>query len=268
MDESRWDGLGRGRFWSNTCCFRWYFLLCLSFVILIPYCLSALVDHWINAQFPFHFSPFPVVEILDIKETSTILFSNIGSTSFVIIFISQSEKDRARVETVGVNHISTIKKILSSFVHLRPPKAKSVTTAAAHGEDSLSTTSVSSHVSLFGLNQCPRIEPLRAMKDELTIEMERCRQLFDAVIANAEGTNNYEDAALESDSARHGLCDLVFDYKAFARQMVVNSMPGNPLRFAASSLPNPARMDCDAVFWPQELPRGITIQWQRRWCDK
>ena len=86
------------------------------------------------------------------------------------------------------------------------------------------------------------------MKDELTIEMERCRQLFDAVIANAEGTNNYEDAALESDSARHGLCDLVFDYKAFARQMVVNSMPGNPLRFAASSLPNPARMDCDAVF--------------------
>ena len=77
---------------------------------------------------------------------------------------------------------------------------------------------------------------MRAMRGELVNEMERCRQLFDAVIATSEGTNDHDDAALDSDGARETFRDLCYDYIAFARQMAVDAMPGDPLRFAASSL--------------------------------
>ena len=108
--------------------------------------------------------------------------------------------------------------------------------AATNGDDNRSTASTSSRVSFFGLNQCPRTEKLRVMKDDLNHEMERCRQLFDIVMATVEDTNDYDDAALESDSARNGLRDMVCDYIAFARQMAIDEMPGDPLCFAASSL--------------------------------
>ena len=74
------------------------------------------------------------------------------------------------------------------------------------------------------------------MKDELTQEMDHCRQLYDVVMASAEGSNEYEDALLESDSARNGLCDMVHDYIAYARQMTIDKMPDDPLRYAGSSL--------------------------------
>ena len=74
------------------------------------------------------------------------------------------------------------------------------------------------------------------MKDDLNHEMERCRQLCDIVMATVEDTNDYDDAALESNSARNGLRDMVCDYIAFARQMAIDKMPGSPIRFAASSL--------------------------------
>ena len=74
------------------------------------------------------------------------------------------------------------------------------------------------------------------MKDDLNHEMERCRQLFDIVMATVEDTNDYDDAALESDSAKNGLRDMVCDYIAFALQMAIDKMLGDPLRFAASSL--------------------------------
>ena len=45
--------------------------------VLISYCHHALIDHVFNAQFPLLlYSLLSVVEILDIKETSAILFSN------------------------------------------------------------------------------------------------------------------------------------------------------------------------------------------------
>ena len=108
--------------------------------------------------------------------------------------------------------------------------------AAARADDNVSTASTSSRASFFGLNQCPRTDRLRVMKDELKAEMERCRQLSNAVNAIPEGTNDFDDAALESDAARDGLRDMVYDYVAFARHMVIEGIPGNPLRFAASSL--------------------------------
>ena len=74
------------------------------------------------------------------------------------------------------------------------------------------------------------------MKVGLRLEMERCQQLFDAVRTMVEDTNEFDDAALDSDSARDGLRDMVTDYIAFARQMTTDKVPGDPLRFAASSL--------------------------------
>ena len=74
------------------------------------------------------------------------------------------------------------------------------------------------------------------MKNDIKNEMDGCRRLFDATVACTEGTNDFDDAALDSDGARNGLWDMVFDFVAFARQMAVDEMPGDPLRFAASSL--------------------------------
>ena len=74
------------------------------------------------------------------------------------------------------------------------------------------------------------------MKQELTDELERCKRLFNNVFNTVEGTNAHDDATLDSDSARNGLRDMVFDYIAYARQMALDEMPGDPLRFAASSL--------------------------------
>ena len=111
-----------------------------------------------------------------------------------------------------------------------------MTMAATNGDDNRSTTSTSSRVSFFGLNQCPTTEKLRGMKDDLNREMDGCRQLFDIVMTTVENTNDYDDAALESDSARDGFCDMVYDYIGFARQVAINATPGDPLRFAASSL--------------------------------
>ena len=70
---------------------------------------------------------------------------------------------------------------------------------------------------------------MRAMRNDIVAEMEGCRRLFDAVIACTEGTNDFDDAALESDGARHGLRDMVFDFISYARQMALDSMPGDPL---------------------------------------
>ena len=122
MDESRWDGLGRGRFWSNTCCLRWYFLLCLSFVILIPYCLSALVDHWINAQFPFHFSPSPiVVEIFwTLNETSAILFFQIWPNFHLRQVFCQSANLYGGVRDSAFASIVTPLQHLAKCFLLRP----------------------------------------------------------------------------------------------------------------------------------------------------
>ena len=102
--------------------------------------------------------------------------------------------------------------------------------AAFNDDDNRSTASTSSRVSFFGLNQCPKTEKLRVMKGKLSQEMDRCRQLFDAALATTEGSNDYEDASLDSDSARNGLRDYVYDYIAFARQMAIDEMPGDPLR--------------------------------------
>ena len=74
------------------------------------------------------------------------------------------------------------------------------------------------------------------MKDELKREMDQCRHLFDAVARTAEDTNEWEDATLESDAARHGFRDMVDNFIIFARQMAMDKVPGDPLRFAASSL--------------------------------
>ena len=108
--------------------------------------------------------------------------------------------------------------------------------AATNGDDNQSNASTSSHLSFFGLNQCPRTDTLCGMKVGLRLEMERCQQLFDAVRTMVEDTNEFDDAALDSDSARDGLRDMVTDYIAFARQMTTDKVPGDPLRFAASSL--------------------------------
>ena len=74
------------------------------------------------------------------------------------------------------------------------------------------------------------------MKNDIKNEMDGCRRLFDATTACAEGTNDFDDAALESDGARNGLRDMVYDFVAYARQMAIDDMPGDPLRYAASSL--------------------------------
>ena len=52
-------------------------------------------------------------------------------------------------------------------------------------------------------------------------------------MAATEGSNNYEDASLDFDSARNGLRDCIYDYIGFARQMAINEIPGDPLRYAA-----------------------------------
>ena len=126
--------------------------------------------------------------------------------------------------------------------------------AAFNGDDNRSTASTSSRVSFFGLNQCPKTEKLRVMKGELSQEMDRCRQLFDAALATTEGSNDYEDALLDLDSARNGLRDYVYDYIAFARQMAIDEMPGNPLMYAASKFAsNPTRMGRYKVLRPRDV---------------
>ena len=50
------------------------------------------------------------------------------------------------------------------------------------------------------------------MKDELKREMGRCQQLFNAVTVTVVDTNEWEDAMLESDAARHGFRDMVDNY--------------------------------------------------------
>ena len=74
------------------------------------------------------------------------------------------------------------------------------------------------------------------MRDELKREMGRCQQLFNAVAMTVVDTNEWEDATVESDAARHCFRDMVNDYIIFARQMATDKLPGDPLRFAASSL--------------------------------
>ena len=127
--------------------------------------------------------------------------------------------------------------------------------AAFNGDDNRSTASTTSRVSFFGMNRCPRTEKLRATRSELSQEMDRCRHLFDAVLATTEGTNDYEEASLDSDSARDNLRDCVYDYIAFARQMAIEEMPGNPLMYAASSL-HRIRREWDATrFFDRETYR-------------
>ena len=50
------------------------------------------------------------------------------------------------------------------------------------------------------------------MKDELKREMGRCQQLFNAVAVTVADTNEWEDATVESDAARHCFRDMVNDY--------------------------------------------------------
>ena len=87
-----------------------------------------------------------------------------------------------------------------------------MTMAALRDDDNFSTASTSSRVSHFGLNQCPKSHRLRAMKNDIKNEMDGCRRLFDATVACTEGTNDFDDAALDSDGARNGLRDMVFDF--------------------------------------------------------
>ena len=108
--------------------------------------------------------------------------------------------------------------------------------AATNGDDNCSTASTSSRLSFFGLIQSPRTDTLRGMKDELRREMENCQRLFNTVTTTVKDSNACDDAMLESDAARDTFRDMVIDYIAFARQMTMDKAPGDPLRFAASSL--------------------------------
>ena len=69
---------------------------------------------------------------------------------------------------------------------------------AINGDNSHLTVSTSSQVSFFGLNQCPKMERLCIMKDELVQEMECCWQLHDVIMAALKRTNDHKDASLDS----------------------------------------------------------------------
>ena len=125
------------------------------------------------------------------------------------------------VETRGRNlYFNNLKN--DSTISIFDLRKRNWTMAAARNDDTVSTASTSSRVSHFGLNQCPRSNRLRAMRNDITAEMEGCRRLFDAVAMCTEGTNDFDDAACESDGARHGLRDMVYDFISYARQMALD----------------------------------------------
>ena len=132
--------------------------------------------------------------------------------------------------------------------------------AAARNDDTVSTASTSSRVSHFGLNQCPRSDRLRAMRNDIAAELEGCRRLFNAVIACAEGTNDFDDAACESDGARHGLRDMVYDFISYARQMALDQ-PNKVISLSRTRI----KLGAKNISQPREKPPWETRYWLLPW---